>query len=293
MLRRAQGGTKPSESTPAPAVDLLTAAPTRVASASWRRRGCPVGNPGQHERPTPPARGGIVRAAAARSVVQEACSAPPPQRESNCAREVPPGVRLPCMRPPTAPSALLSKGASATRCAVRPTQRSAARPAARFVCFRAAPAADTARGLPRRSAQHRAGAPWRALRAHPGRRSPSLCGEEGCLRCVPPAARRCLTGRVAARPLGRARAPLHPARRAPPPPPTRARAALAGGETDLTGELVAAGRGAEAVWGGERGARHRKRRQQHGQAAENAKSRGSRLRRGAALPSNPRARWVT
>ena len=29
------------------------------------------------------------------------------------------------------------------------------------------------------------------------------------------------------------------------------------------------------------------------QAAENAKSHGSRLRRGAALPSNPRARWVT
>ena len=31
-----------------------------------------------------------------------------------------------------------------------------------------------------------------------------------------------------------------------------------------------------------------------GQAvSENAKSHGSRLRRGAALPSNPRARWVT
>ena len=29
------------------------------------------------------------------------------------------------------------------------------------------------------------------------------------------------------------------------------------------------------------------------QAAESAKSHGSRLRRGAALPSNPRARWVT
>ena len=29
------------------------------------------------------------------------------------------------------------------------------------------------------------------------------------------------------------------------------------------------------------------------QAVENAKSHGSRLRRGAALPSNPRARWVT
>ena len=29
------------------------------------------------------------------------------------------------------------------------------------------------------------------------------------------------------------------------------------------------------------------------QAAENAQSHGSRLRRGAAFPSNPRARWVT